>query len=244
VESLLEGWKTFTALCDVLRLSTADLPRGDARLAPQQLPALELLRLQQIRDAVERFQDDLRGRIPPGEQAKAPFSSAPAIVLKYLERNKAHLFGHPARFDTDGTIVAIVERTNNILEHFFGQDKQRLRRRVGRAQLGQDLEQQPAQAVLVANLRHADYVQALCGTIETLPIALAALDVESAVPPGPPLREQRNKDLQRRVRELLEVAMPPGDSCPQAELEPIDIPPCWPELEPLGAAPLSSPTEF
>ena len=57
--------------------------------------------------------------------------------------------------------MAIVERTNNVIEHFFGDEKQRLRRRLGRANLGRDLEDQPAQTALAANLRHPDYVRVL-----------------------------------------------------------------------------------
>jgi len=48
--------------------------------------------------------------------------------------------------DDDGTVIAVVQRTNNVDEHFFGNEKQQLRRRVGRAHLGRDLEDQPAQA--------------------------------------------------------------------------------------------------
>ena len=69
-----------------------------------------------------------------------------------------------------------VARTNNVLEQFFGAAKQGLRRRVGRAHPGRDLEDQPAQAALTANLRHPDYVHILCGTPDRLPQAFAQLD--------------------------------------------------------------------
>ncbi len=241
VESLDERWRTFSELRGVLRLSDADLPRGDTRLAPRQLPALEWLRLEQIKQAVESFEAELKERIPPAEHGKSRPSSAPAIVLKYLERNRAHLFGHPARLDPDGRVVAVVARTNNVIEHFFGKDKQRLRRRVGRAHLGQDLEQQPAQVALVSNLRHADYVQVLCGSLDHLPTALAELDMQSAVDPGPPVRDQRDKHLQQRVRKLLAATestsaaeanrTPPR---PTPQLEPVDVSLRWPELEALS----------
>jgi hypothetical protein len=54
VESHEECWRAFSDLRDVLWLSNAELPRGDTRLAPRYLPALELLRLERIRQAVER----------------------------------------------------------------------------------------------------------------------------------------------------------------------------------------------
>jgi len=241
VESLEQSWRTFVELRDVLRLSNAELPRGDTRLAPRQLPALELLRLEQIKQAVERFRDELCDRIPPAERGQSRPSSAPAIVLKYLERNQAHLFGHPAHFDPDGRVVAVVDRTNNVLEQFFGQDKQRLRRRVGRAQLGHDLEQQPAQVALVANLRHADYVQILCGSLEQLPAALAALDMQSSVAPASPVREQRDKALHQRVQKLLATTDAPSGTGGNGierhgppQLEPVDLPQRWPQLESLS----------
>jgi hypothetical protein len=68
------------------------------------------------------------------------------IILKYFERYGKHLFGHPTLRDADGTVLAVVELTNNGPEHFFGQEKHKLRRRLGRAHLARDLEDQPAQA--------------------------------------------------------------------------------------------------
>ncbi len=56
-----------------------------------------------------------------------------SLILKYFERYGKHLFGHPTLRDEDGTILAVVERTNNVPEHFFGAEKRKLRRRLGRA---------------------------------------------------------------------------------------------------------------
>jgi len=82
---------------------------------------------------------------------KATHPSPADIILKYFKRYGKHLFGHPTRRDEDGTILAVVERTDNVPEHFFGAEKRKLRRRLGRAHLGRDLEDQPAQVALVAN---------------------------------------------------------------------------------------------
>jgi len=51
----------------------------------------------------------------------------------------------------------MVQHTNNEDEHVIGDKKQRLRRRVGIAHLGRDLEDQPAQVAISENLRHPDY---------------------------------------------------------------------------------------
>ena len=42
--------------------------------------------------------------------------------------------------------------TDNIAVHFFALSKEKLRRRLGHAHLSRDLEDQPAQAALAANL--------------------------------------------------------------------------------------------
>ena len=116
-----------------------------------------------------------------------------------MDRYSDGLFGHPAALDPGGRILAVVERTNNVAEHFFAAAKQKLRRRLGRAHLGRDMQDQPAQAALAANLLHPDYVQVVCGTLDQLPQAFAELD-RQAIDATTPL--QRNKDaaLRKRIR--------------------------------------------
>ncbi|MDE0263963.1 MAG: hypothetical protein OXJ37_16285 [Bryobacterales bacterium] len=107
-------------------------------------------------------------------QARTPAAAAgafqsEAIVLRYLDRYGDGLVGHPVLRDAAGRAVAVVDRTNNLIEQSFAIAKQDLRRRLGRAHLGRDLEDQPAQAALAQNLWHPDYVQILCGTLDQLP---------------------------------------------------------------------------
>ena len=143
VRELDVRWREFSELRGVLRLSDAELPRGDSRYQQQQLPALE-----QIKRAVESYQAELQERIPAKDRDNKRPSSASGIIVKYLEKHRSQLFGHPARFDADGEIIAVVDRTNNVLETFFGHEKRRLRRRLGRAHLGSDMAQQPAQVAV------------------------------------------------------------------------------------------------
>ena len=105
--------------------------------------------------------------------------------------------------DDDGTVIAVVQRTNNVDEHFFGNEKQQLRRRVGRAHLGRDLEDQPAQAALAANLHHPDYVRILCGSLDHLHNAFADLDQQKFDQATPLVRSNRDTALQKRVRNLM-----------------------------------------
>ena len=178
VAPLLEkSWKAFCELRDILRLTDAELPRGDRRgLINKGIPALEAERLHEIEEKTTAYHEEIRQRVAyaQAESQKTTEKSAESIILKYLDRYSSHLFGHPLLID-NGNILAVVERTNNVAEHFFGTDKQKLRRRLGRANLGRDLEDQPAQAVLVSNLNHPDYVKIMCGSLENLPSAFAEI---------------------------------------------------------------------
>jgi hypothetical protein len=203
VTRLEEGWQAFCELRDVLQLSNAELPRADVRAHQKELASLEARRLREIEEALREYRAELGERIA-SEQSKGARSTSPStVIVKYLDRYGERLFGHPTRRDEEGKIVAIVERTNNVPEHFFGHEKQHLRRRLGRANLGRDLEDQPAQAALAANLRHPDYVRVLCGSLDQLPTAFAGLDERALEQTTPLSRTNRDSRLQHRIRVLL-----------------------------------------
>lgn len=205
-----QDWSAFCELRDVLRITNAELPRADERCGRQQpLPAAEHERLREIKNAVEEYRKRLSASAVKG--SKSSPGSAEAVFLKYFDRYGHLLFGHPTLRDETGAIVAVVPRTNNAIEHFFGREKQRLRRRLGRANLGRDLEQQPAQAALAANLRHADYVRVLCGSIENLPVAFAALDAQAGRDTAPLIRSHRDSAVEKRVRVLLAANQQPAN---------------------------------
>jgi hypothetical protein len=101
------------------------------------------------------------------------------IILKHIDVHGANLWGHAIRLpERAGGGVRLVVRTNFPAENFFGEFKHDERRRSGRKNLTQDLEQQPAEAVLVYNLEHADYVTHVCGSLDRLAEAFAHLDLE------------------------------------------------------------------
>ena len=201
VGRLEKGWQAFTRARNTLRLTDAELPRGDTRHQSVGLPVLEAQRLKEIEKQVNRYLDDLRKSV--GNESLAKPTTPQAIILKYFLKYKTQLFGHPVIRDNDGAIIAVVERTNNVDEHFFGSEKQKLRRRVGRAHLGRDLEDQPAQVALAANLHHPDYVRILCGSLDHLHNAFADLDQQTLDKATPLVRSNRDTALQNRVRTLL-----------------------------------------
>ena len=209
VVELDRRWQAFSELRDVLRLSCGE--RAGAQTVEQDdLPALELRQLEEIRQALVDYRQQLVSRT--ARLTKMEAKSCPeAIILRYLKRYGDRLFGHPVLRDEQGNVLRVVDRTNNVLESHFGRAKQRLRRRLGRAHLGRDLEQQPPQAMLTANLRHPDYVRVLCGSLEHLPEAFADLDA-AATGSDVLLRQNRDFNLGRRVRALLDMPGATGNA--------------------------------
>jgi hypothetical protein len=191
-----EKLEAFDEVRDILRLTDAELPRGDMRFLPiRAFAELERARLRDIELALDAYRKRIEKRV--AENHDSLF--AETVILKYLKRYRDHLFGHPARYDDKGNVIAVVERTNNVAEHFFSADKQRLRRRLGRANLGRDLEDQPAQAALTANLRHPEYVRVVCGSLGQLPSAFAGLDRKEQHEPSPLQRDNKDTNLLKRI---------------------------------------------
>ncbi len=156
-----------------------------------------------IEEAAKAYETELRERTANIGSDDSINPSPAHIILKYFERYGKRLFGHPTLRDKDGTILAVVERTDNVPEHFFGTEKRKLRRRLGHAHLGRDLEDQPAQAALVANLEHPEYVRVVCGSVDNLPIAFAELDQQDLEKTTPLSRNNRVSALLRRIRVLV-----------------------------------------
>ena len=192
----------FCALRAVLRLSDAELPHGQRQPPSAPLgPAAAAARLRAIAADVQRYHEDLCQRVRAQAAGLGSFQPE-RIVPNYLDRYGDGLSGHPVARDDAGRAVAVVDRTNNVLEQFFASAKQGLRRRLGR-----DLEDQPAQAALAANLRHPDYVRVLCGTLDQLPQAIAGLDRQDLIGPPRLQRTNRNAELRRRNRAWADDAL-------------------------------------
>lgn len=218
-ERLDEGWQAFCELRDILRVTNAELPRADTRAEQPHLPSLELLRLAEMERDLLSYRQELEHRV-----AAADKSSVHTVVLRYLQRYGGRLFGHPARRNEEGRILAVVARTNNVIEHLFGGHKQELRRRLGRAHLARDLQQQPAQAALVGNLRHPDYVRVLCGSLDGLHEAFAELDGVTVPGTTPLVRDHRDHRLHGRIKRLLERVGSASQEHAAAELEATHVP--------------------
>lgn len=152
-----------------------NLPAPSPILGAQQAAA-ELRNIESAVDALALSLAERRPQRGPAQDQRQAID----ILLVHLQRHRHTLFGHVIALpDRAGGGVRLVDRTNNCLEGFFDDLKHRERRRSGRKLLAQDLEQMPAAAALAANLRDADYVAIVCGSLDALPQAFAKLDAPS-----------------------------------------------------------------
>lgn len=157
----------FDELRDVLKLKETPGPGSPD-------PGAKMIEQRDVEAALTAFEKSLRKRRPDRGPAQDR-RDAIDTILKHLDRHGPYLSGHTIKLP-DGT-TRLVDRTNVILEQLFGLEKRRERRRSGRKNLTQDLEQMPAEAFLALNLEKQDYLDVVCGgNIENLPAAFAALD--------------------------------------------------------------------
>ena len=170
--------KLFAELRRALRLEEKDK-------APRTGSEREAGKLNDIRSAVENLTSSLRKRRPERGPAK-DLRTAIDVILSHLDRHGPHLWGHviPIPHECGGGI-RLVERTNNILESWFGSLKHGERRRSGRKILTQDFERLSPSAALALNLDSLDYVDILCGSLGNLPTAFAKLDAANRHKPSP-----------------------------------------------------------
>jgi hypothetical protein len=169
--------KLFAELRRALRLEEKDK-------APGAGSEREAGKLNDIRSAVENLTTSLRKRRPERGPAK-DLRTAIDLILSHLDRHGPHLWGHviPIPHECGGGI-RLVDRTNNILESWFGSLKHGERRRGGRKILTQDFERLSPSAALALNLDCLDYVEILCRSLANLPTAFARLDAANRLKPS------------------------------------------------------------
>ncbi len=129
-----------------------------------------------LRNELDLFEASLKDRRPERGPA-TDMRNAIDLILHHINKHGEYLWGHAIPLSPEaGGAIRLVERTNNILESFFGNMKHKERRRSGRKILTQDFEYLPPEAALVYNLEHDDYVSVVCGSLDHLHEAFAKLD--------------------------------------------------------------------
>ncbi len=193
-------------LRDTLRYPPADPKQPGRSASDPHVDSKE--ELDEIHRELDAYETLLRKRRSE-EECDEDQGEAIDLVLDHLERHGKSLFGHAIVLPPEaGGGTRLVARTNNLSEGFFHVFKQGERRRSGRKVLTQDFECLPAAAALTPNLRKADYVSILCGSLEGLPAAFAALDAERLSA----LRDGQSGDLPAPTarRSLIESASIPA----------------------------------
>jgi len=151
---------------DVLRLAAAEPLEDETEQE-----------LKDMRNQLEGWVASLRQRRPQRGPAQ-DLREAIDVILEHIDKYGPNLWGHVIHLpDSAGGGVRLVSRTNILLEHGFKHLKHDERRRSGRRILTQDLENLPAGAALVPNLKHQDYLDIVCGgSLDLLHEVFAELD--------------------------------------------------------------------
>ncbi len=188
--------------------------------------------LRDVRTALTRFAASLPEHRPQRGPAQ-DFRDAIDIILDHLNNHGKTLWGHEVHLPAKaGGGVRLVDRTNNLSEHFFHGMKHGERRRSGRKNLARDFELLPPESALVHNFNHQDYVEIVCGSLDRLPCVFAEMDaverckrscrlqaVQPAVPVLQPIIETgsmpaidrcliRSEDMRRRIDAIVRSRPP------------------------------------
>jgi hypothetical protein len=126
--------------------------------------------LQGMEKRVEAFEKRLAG----DPEKKETYSKMIEQLEKYWEK----LFSGPLPVDTpEGTVHIQPQRTNNILERFFREEKRLGRKKTGTASLNKTLKAILADTPLVKNLEKQEYVEIILGGCSDLAERFAEIDV-------------------------------------------------------------------
>ena len=167
--------------------------------------------LRDIKQAIKTFKRSLLQRRPergPGNDMRQAID----LILEHLDRHGQYLWGHTVSLPANaGGGIRLVERTNVVLESFFHVVKHGERRRSGRKVLTQDFEQLPATAVYARNLEKSDYVGIVCGTLDDLPKAFAALDADDRSKSLPVRQAAARSMAPQEALDIVSSSLPKAD---------------------------------
>jgi len=160
VHGLKDMDAVFAKLRETLRLEKTDVYKQDKdKKSPDSLGAVA-----RLRGEASRLRGALCATLGACADGDAQ-ADAIRIVLGYLDQYEPYLFGHVfVTYDASGnTVVRLIERSNNVMEHTFRVQKHKIRRRTGAKNLGFVYERILPAAAMVANLENPAYQQAVMG---------------------------------------------------------------------------------
>lgn len=173
-EILVYRSNLFDKLRSALRLDLKQSKSSDSERSKQ----AQIKELNDVKESIRRLKISLRHRYPKRGPAQDK-REAIDLVLKHFKAHQPYLWGHIIKLG-NGDDIKVICRTQNDIEGLFGVVKQGERRRSGRKVLKKDFEDMLEDAFLVQNLKHEDYVETLCGSIDNLPEAFSELDYNEA----------------------------------------------------------------
>lgn len=144
----------FAELRKVLRLEKTDVYKQEKdKKSPDKLETVA-----KLREATSQFYDLLVGRLEESNITNAQ-ADAMNTILDYFDQYEAYLFNHfVVTYDASGKIfVKLIERSNNIMERLYRDQKHQIRRRTGAKNLGSTFEHLPPAAGMMANLENPLY---------------------------------------------------------------------------------------
>jgi len=153
-----------------------------------------------MREDFDKWITELKERRPKRGPSKN-IRNAIDTILTHVDTHGNNLWGHAIVLpEYAGGGIRLVARTNELLENYFKKIKHLERRRSGRKNLTQDLEHFPAAAALVHNLKDAEYVSIVCGSLDNLATAFAQLDQEEQSRRQKGLPSTQTDNLERVLR--------------------------------------------
>jgi hypothetical protein len=119
------------------------------------------------------------------------------ICISYLDKYEKKLHGHVIIQDNSDKPI-LINRTNNIPEHLFGNTKTGWRRRLGTKKMAKHLQASRAEELLIENLKSQEYVDAIYnGDLKNMPIVFSKYWSN-----GKNIRTQLNKKINDRLKSV------------------------------------------
>lgn len=123
--------------------------------------------------SIEEKVTDFRKWLIDDDQRKATY----AKMLKQIDKYWKKLFADPLPVVTpEGLVYIQPQRTNNILERMFREEKRRSRKKTGTASLNKVLKAMLAETPLVQNLRNSEYMGIVLDGCSTLAERFSRID--------------------------------------------------------------------
>jgi len=156
VQDIREMNAVFTELREVLRLEKTDVYKQEKdKKTPDSLEIVAKLKKE-----TARFRSVISDRLETGIISVAQ-ANALRIIMAYFDQYERYLFNHFAVIhDASGNIIIkLIERSNNIMEKLYRDQKHQIRRRTGAKNLGFIFEHLFPAAAMMANLDNPVYQQ-------------------------------------------------------------------------------------